>query len=68
VTLFTAFYLFFLALLEIMDPGYIARVWNLPVLSGVMLGTFPIEELLFGFGIGTYWSGVYEHITWHRST
>ncbi len=66
--LFTAFYLLFLALLEIMDPGYIARVWNLLALSGVMLGTFPIEELLFGFGIGTYWSGVYEHITWHRST
>jgi lycopene cyclase-like protein len=65
--LFTAFYLFFLALLEIMAPGYIARVWNLSALSGVMLGAFPIEELLFGFGIGTYWSGVYEHITWHRS-
>lgn len=66
--LFTAFYLLFLAILEIMAPGYIARVWNLAALSGVMLGAFPIEELMFGFGIGTYWSGVYEHITWHRSS
>lgn len=66
--LFTAFYLFFLAVLEIMAPGYIARVWNLPALSGVMVGAFPIEELLFGFGIGAYWSGVYEHLAWRRST
>ena len=66
--LFTAFYLLFLAVLKIMAPGYIARVWNLPALSGIMLGTFPIEELLFGFGIGAYWSGVYEHLAWHRST
>ena len=27
----------------------------------------PIEEILFGFGIGAYWSGVYEHLAWHRS-
>lgn len=67
-TLFTAFYLFFLAVLEIMAPGYIARVWNLPALSGVMVGAFPIEELLFGFGIGAYWSGVYEHLAWRQST
>lgn len=66
--LFAAFYVFFLAMLELMAPGYIARVWNLPALSGVMVGAFPIEELLFGFGIGAYWSGVYEHLTWHHST
>ncbi len=66
--LFTGFYLVFLAVLEMMAPGYIARVWNLPALSGVMIGAFPIEELLFGFGIGAYWSGVYEHVAWHRST
>ena len=34
-----------------MAPGYIASVWSLPALSGMMLGVFPIEELLFGFGI-----------------
>lgn len=66
--LFAAFYLLFLIMLEIMAPGYIARVWNLPALSGVMVGAFPIEELMFGFGIGAYWSGVYEHLAWYRST
>lgn len=65
--LFAGFYLVFLIALEIMAPGYIARVWKLPVLSGVMIGAFPIEEILFGFGIGAYWSGVYEHLAWHRS-
>lgn len=65
--LFAAFYLFFLVALEIMAPGYIARVWNLPALSDVMVGALPIEEILFGFGIGAYWSGVYEHLAWHRS-
>lgn len=65
--LFAGFYLSFLIALEIMAPGYIARVWNLPALSGVMIGAFPIEEILFGFGIGVYWSGVYEHLAWHRS-
>src|SRR3990172_329080 len=66
--LFAGFYLIFLIALEIMAPGYVARVWDLPVLSGVMLGAFPIEEILFGFGIGTYWSGVYEHLSWHRNS
>lgn len=65
--LFAIFYLFFLAALEILAPGYIQRVWNLPALSGVMLGAFPIEEIAFGFGIGAYWSGVYEHLAWHRT-
>jgi len=66
--LFAAFYLFFLIALEIMAPGYIARVWNLQALSGAMVGVLPIEEILFGFGIGAYWSGVYEHLAWHRSS
>jgi hypothetical protein len=65
--LFASFYLIFLVVLERMAPGYIARVWNLPALSGVMLGAFPIEEILFDFGIGAYWSDAYEHLAWHRS-
>lgn len=27
----------------------------------------PLAELLFGFAFGLYWTGVYEHFTWHRS-
>lgn len=66
--LFAVFYLLFLIGLEIMAPGYIGRVWNLPALSGAMVGAIPIEELLFGFGVGAYWSGVYEHLAWRRGT
>ncbi len=65
--LFFFFYLIFLFGLEWSAPGYIARVWNLPALSGIMFGRLPLEELLFGFSFGAYWSGVYEHVTWQRS-
>ncbi len=41
-------------------------VW-LAALSGVMLYGIPLEELLFGFAFGMYWTGVYEHLTWRRS-
>jgi hypothetical protein len=62
--LFLILYAIFMLGLEIVAPGYIAQVWNLPALSGVMLGTIPIEELAFGFGFGLYWAGVYEHFAW----
>lgn len=62
--LFLAYYLVLLTGLELSAPGYIARVWNLPALSGVLLGPFPLEELLFAMGFGAYWSSVYEHVTW----
>ncbi len=62
--LFLAYYLVFLTGLEVSRPGYIARVWNLPALSGVLLGPFPLEELLFAAAFGAFWSGVYEHLTW----
>lgn len=62
--LFLAYYLVFLAGLELSRPGYIDRVWNLPALSGVLLGPFPLEELLFAAAFGAFWSGVYEHLTW----
>jgi hypothetical protein len=62
--LFVGFYVVFLQGLELLRPGYIERVWKLSLLSGVMVGTMPIEELLFAFALGMYWTGVYEHVTW----
>lgn len=44
--------------------GYIAAVWNLNALSGGLIVGIPVEELLFGFAFGLYWSSVYEHFTW----
>lgn len=65
---FTLYYAAFLAGLEwSAPPGYIATVWNLEALSGVLLGFIPLEELLFAAGFGAYWVGVYEHFTWHYS-
>lgn len=64
--LFLGFYMLFLAGLEWSAPGYIERVWNLGALTGIQLFRMPLEELLFAFAFGMYWSGVYEHFTWMR--
>jgi len=56
----------FMLLLEWSAPGYINRVWNLADLSGLFVVGIPVEELLFGFAFGLYWSGIYEHLAWRR--
>lgn len=66
-TLFLLLYVVLMLLLIFFEPGYIGKVWNLPALSGVLLGGIPLEELAFGFTFGLYWEGIYEHFTWHRS-
>jgi hypothetical protein len=62
--LFLAYYVVFLLGLEWLAPGYVARVWNLEDLSGLVIADMPFEELLFAVAFGAYWSGVYEHFTW----
>lgn len=64
--LFLIYYALFLWGLEWLSPGYIVKVWNLPAISGVIWLGLPLEELLFAFAFGVYWSGVYEHFTWRR--
>jgi hypothetical protein len=64
--LFLGYYTVFLLGLEVLAPGYIERVWNLPALSGIAILGMPIEELLFAAAFGAYWSSVYEHFTWSR--
>jgi hypothetical protein len=64
---FLALYAIFMLGLVWLTPGYIPQVWNLPALSGILLGGIPLEELLFGFSFGWYWAGVYEHFTWNTS-
>jgi hypothetical protein len=65
--LFLALYAVFMLGLRWFTPGYIEQVWNLPALSGVLIYGIPLEELLFGFTFGLYWTGVYEHFTWNKS-
>jgi hypothetical protein len=64
--LFLGYYAIFLLGLEWTAPGYIARVWNLAALSGVLVFGMPLEELLWAVAFGLYWSGVYEHFTWRQ--
>ena len=65
--MFLGFYVIYMLGLKWFAPGYIGQVWNLPGLSGVVVYDIPLEELLFGFTFGLYWTGVYEHFTWNRS-
>lgn len=64
--LFLGYYVVFLLGLEWTAPGYIERVWNLAALSGVIVFNMPLEELVWAFVFGMYWSSVYEHFTWRR--
>jgi len=41
-------------------------VWNLGDLIAWRPAGLPLEELLFGFGFGMYWSSIYEHVTWRQ--
>lgn len=62
--LFLIYYALFLWGLDGFSPGYIDKVWNMAAISGVQFLGLPVEELLFAFAFGAYWSGVYEHFTW----
>ncbi len=63
--LFLAIYFFVFALFNVVFPGYVVAVWNLKAISGIRLIGVPLEELMFAFTFGLYWSSVYEHFTWH---
>ncbi|OYY43340.1 MAG: hypothetical protein B7Y56_10690 [Gallionellales bacterium 35-53-114] len=64
--LFLAYYAVFMLALTWLAPGYIEAVWNLKALSQVTVAGVPVEELLFGFSFGMYWTGAYEHIAWKK--
>lgn len=65
-SVFLALYGVFLLELKWLWPGYIEVVWNLDALIAWRPAGLPFEELLFGFAFGTYWSSVYEHLTWRQ--
>lgn len=65
--LFAVYYLIFMRGLLCSAPGYIGRVRNLSGLSGAAIYRILLEEILFGFTFGMYWSGIYEHLTWRGS-
>ena len=63
--LFFAIYFFVFVLFNLAFPGYVVAVWNLKAISGIRWFGVPLEELMFAFTFGLYWSSVYEHFTWH---
>ena len=65
--LFLGLYFVVFAVFNLLFPGYVAAVWNLAALSDVLVAGVPLEELMFAFTFGLYWSSVYEHLTWKRS-
>lgn len=64
--LFSFLYFLFFELLNIYYPGYVDTVWTFRNISGWLLAGVPLEELLFGFTFGMYWSSVYEHLLWYK--
>ena len=65
--LFFLFYFIAFALFNLVFPGYVAAIWNLKAVSGLLVGGVPLEELLFAFTFGLYWSSTYEHLAWRRN-
>ena len=64
---FTAMYFISFFSLNMAFLGYTEAVWNLSALSGVLIIGVPLEELLWAFTFGLYWSSVYEHFGWDRT-
>jgi hypothetical protein len=62
--LFLAVYFIVFVLFNFAFPGYVVAVWNLKAISGVRLAGVPLEELMFAFTFGLYWSSLYEHLMW----
>ena len=62
--LFFCLYFLFFWVFDRAFPGYVEAVWNLDAISGLMLWGVPVEELMFAFTFGLYWSSMYEHIAW----
>jgi hypothetical protein len=62
--LFLAVYWLVFILFNLCFAGYVEAVWNLKAISGVRFVGVPLEELMFAFTFGLYWSSMYEHLMW----
>lgn len=64
--LFTGLYVAYFGSLLLFFPDYVDLYWNLEALTGILFLGIPIEEFLFAFTFGMYWSGLYEHLFWYQ--
>ncbi len=64
--LFLGLYTLFFGAMILSYPGMVTEVWNLQVISGILVLGIPLEELLFAFTFGMLWSSMYEHALWFK--
>ncbi len=64
--LFTVLYFIYFGSILPLYPQYVELYWNLDNLTHILIFGIPIEELIFAFTFGMYWSGIYEHIYWRK--
>lgn len=64
--LFTVLYFIYFGSILPFYPQYVELYWNLDNLTHILVLGIPIEELLFAFTFGMYWSGLYEHLFWQK--
>ena len=64
--LFLALYAVYFGSLLLFFPDFVYNHWNLAALTGIKVIGIPLEELLFAFTFGMYWSGLYEHLFWYQ--
>ena len=62
--LFTGLYFIYFSSLRWFYPDYVEKIWKLVNLSGTLFNGIPLEEFLFAFTFGMFWSSLYEHINW----
>jgi len=46
-------------------PTYVEQVWSMGEITGILIFGIPIEEYLFAFTFGMFWSSLYEHVGWY---
>jgi hypothetical protein len=64
--LFLGLYVVYFGSLLLVFPQFVDAHWNLTALTGIKILGIPLEELLFAFTFGMYWSGLYEHLFWYQ--
>lgn len=64
--LFTLLYFIYFITLRIAYPSYVDQVWNMDAISGILILGIPLEEYLFAFTFGMFWSSLYEHMRWFK--
>lgn len=64
--LFSLFYFVYFGSILLFYPEYVELNWNFENLTHILVLGIPLEELLFAFSFGMYWSGLYEHLYWRK--